>query len=333
MPGFAITDHGNMYGIKDFFDIASKENKARSKAGQPIVKPIFGCEVYVAHRGLARKEGKVDMSGWHLILLAKNKQGYQNLIKAVSIGWVDGYYMRPRIDHEVLEKYHEGLICCSACLGGEVPRKFEDGDLEGAEEAILWHKRLFGDDYYLELQRHPSKDPLYNPGCIVKQNKLNPWLIEMAHKHNIKLIATNDVHFVDEENAEAHDHLICMNTGKDLDDPTRLRYTKQEWFKTTAEMNELWADVPEALRNTIEIVDKCEEYSIENGPIMPNFEIPAWFGNEEQYRQRLTDQDLFDEFTQDENGNVVLPQDEAEKKIKKLGGYEKLYPSSSRPTT
>ncbi|MBR3027838.1 MAG: DNA polymerase III subunit alpha [Bacteroidales bacterium] len=325
MPGFAITDHGNMYGIKDFFDIASKENKARSKAGQPIVKPIFGCEVYVAHRGLARKEGKVDMSGWHLILLAKNKQGYQNLIKAVSIGWVDGYYMRPRIDHEVLEKYHEGLICCSACLGGEVPRKFEDGDLEGAEEAILWHKRLFGDDYYLELQRHPSKDPMYNPGCIVKQNKLNPWLIEMAHKHNIKLIATNDVHFVDEENAEAHDHLICMNTGKDLDDPTRLRYTKQEWFKTTAEMNELWADVPEALRNTIEIVDKCEEYSIENGPIMPNFEIPAWFGNEEQYRQRLTDQDLFDEFTQDENGNVVLPQDEAEKKIKKLGGYEKLY--------
>ena len=326
MPGFAITDHGNMFGIKDFFDIASKENKARSKAGLPIVKPIFGCEVYVAHRGLARKEGKVDMSGWHLILLAKNKQGYQNLIKAVSIGWVEGYYMRPRIDHEVLEKYHEGLICCSACLGGEVPRKFEDGDLESAEEAILWHKRLFGDDYYLELQRHPSKDPAYNPGCIVKQNKLNPWLIEMAHKHNIKLVATNDVHFVDEENAEAHDHLICMNTGKDLDDPTRMRYTKQEWFKTTAEMNELWADVPEALRNTLEIVDKCEVYNIENGPIMPNFEIPAWFGNEEQYRVRFTDQDLFEEFTRDENGNVVLSQEKAEEKVHdKLGGYDKLY--------
>ena len=283
------------------------------------MKPIFGCEVYVAHRGLGKKEGKADMSGWHLILLAMNKNGYQNLIKLVSIGWVDGYYMRPRIDHEVLEKYHEDLICCSACLGGEVPRKFEDGDLEGAEEAILWHKRLFGDDYYLELQRHPSKEALFNPECIVKQNKVNPWLIEMAHKHNIKLIATNDVHFVDEENGEAHDHLICMNTGKDLDDPTRMRYTKQEWFKTTAEMNELWADVPEALRNTVEIVDKCVEYNIENGPIMPNFEIPAEFGLEEDYRQRFTEQMLFDEMTQDENGNVVLSEEDAKKKFKKLG--------------
>ncbi len=319
MPGFAITDHGNMCGIKEFFDEAGKMNKDRQKEGLPRIKPIFGCEVYVAHRGLHMKEGKQDISGWHLVLLAKNKRGYQNLIKAVSIGWVDGLYMRPRIDHEVLEKYHEDLICCSACLGGEVPRKFELGDLEAAEEAILWHKRLFGDDYYLELQRHPSKDPLFNPNCIVKQNAVNPWLIEMAHKHNIKLVATNDVHFVDEENGEAHDHLICLNTGKDLDDPNRMRYTKQEWFKTTAEMNELWADVPEALRNTIEIVDKCEEYDIENGPIMPNFEIPADFGLEEEYRERFTREMLFDEMTQDENGNVVLSEEDAQKKFKKLG--------------
>jgi len=319
MPGFAITDHGNMFGIKEFFDIANKENKSREKEGLPRIKPVFGCEVYVAHRGLERKEGKADMSGWHLILLAKNKNGYQNLIKAVSIGWVDGYYMRPRIDHSVLEKYHEDLICCSACLGGEVPRKFEDGDLEAAEEAILWHKQLFGDDYYIELQRHPSKEDLYNPDCIVKQNKVNPWLIEMAHKHHIKLVATNDVHFVDEENGEAHDHLICMNTGKDLDDPNRMRYTKQEWFKTTAEMNELWADVPEALSNTVEIIDKCVEYNIENGPIMPNFEIPADFGLEEDYRQKYTEQMLFDEMTQDENGNVVLSEEDAKKKFKKLG--------------
>ncbi len=325
MPGMAITDHGNMFGIKEFFDIAKKENGKREEKGLPRVKPIFGCEVYVAHRSLSHKEGKQDMSGWHLILLAKNKQGYQNLIKAVSIGWVDGYYMRPRIDHEVLEQYHEGLICCSACLGGEVPRLFEDGNLQAAEEAILWHKKVFGDDYYLELQRHPSREPLYNPECIVKQNRLNPWLIEMAHKHDIKLICTNDVHFVDEENGEAHDHLICMNTGKDLDDPNRMRYTKQEWFKTTEEMNELFKDVPEALHNTVEIVDKCEEYNIENPPIMPNFEIPETFGTEAEYRQRLTEEDLFNEFTRDENGNVTMSQEDAEKKIKKLGGYEKLY--------
>ncbi len=325
MPGLAITDHGNMFGIKEFFDIAKKENGKREENGLPRVKPIFGCEVYVAHRGLSLKEGKQDMSGWHLILLAKNKQGYQNLIKAVSIGWVDGYYMRPRIDHDVLERYHEGLICCSACLGGEVPRLFEDGNLQAAEEAILWHKKVFGDDYYLELQRHPSRESLYNPECIVKQNRLNPWLIEMGHKHDIKLICTNDVHFVDEENGEAHDHLICMNTGKDLDDPNRMRYTKQEWFKTTEEMNELFNDVPEALRNTIEIVDKCEEYNIENPPIMPNFEIPETFGTEAEYRQRLTEEDIFNEFTRDENGNVTMSQEEAEKKIKKLGGYEKLY--------
>ena len=319
MPGFAITDHGNMFGIKDFFDISNKKNKDRVKEGLPRIKPIFGCEVYVARRGLEKREGKQDMSGWHLILLAKNKHGYQNLIKIVSIGWVDGYYMRPRIDHKVLEQYHEDIICCSACLGGEVPRKFEDGDLEGAEEAILWHKQLFGDDYYLELQRHPSKEPLFNPDCIVKQNKVNPWLIEMAHKHNIKLICTNDVHFVDEENGEAHDHLICLNTGKDLDDPNRMRYTKQEWFKTTAEMNELFADVPEALRNTVEIIDKCVEYDIENGPIMPNFEIPAEFGLEEDYRKKYTEKMLFDEMTQDENGNVVLSEEDAQKKFKKLG--------------
>ena len=325
MTGMAITDHGNMFGIKDFFDAAKSMNKDWSKAGEPTIMPIFGCEVYVAHRRLSRKEGKADMSGWHLILLAKNKKGYQNLIKLVSIGWGDGYYMRPRIDHEVLEKYHENLICCSACLGGEIARKFDMGDLDGAEQAILWHKNLFGDDYYLEMQRHPSKNPLFNPQCYEKQKPYTAFLQQMAAKHGIKLIASNDVHFVDEDNGEAHDHLICLNTGKDLDDPNRMRYTLQEWFKTTAEMNELFSDVPEALSNTMEIVGKCEQYDIENGPIMPNFEIPEDFGTEADYRTRLTDNDLFNEFTQDENGNVVMSLEDAEKKIKKLGGYDKLY--------
>ena len=325
MPAMAITDHGNMYGIKDFFDISNSLNKDWKKAGEPTVKPIFGCEVYVAHRSLHLKEGREDMSGWHLILLAKNKHGYQNLIKLVSIGWVDGLYMRPRIDHEVLEKYHEDIICCSACLGGEVARKFELGDVEGAEEAILWHKNLFGDDYYLELQYHKNKEPLYNPECHVKQEKLNVFLREMSKKHGVKLIASNDVHFIEEIHGDAHDRLICLNTGKDFDDPNRMRYTKQEWFKTQAEMNETFPDDPEALRNTIEIADKCETYNIENGPIMPNFEIPEEFGTEAQYRERLTEEDLFNEFTQDENGNVVLSQEKAEEKIKKLGGYDKLY--------
>ena len=325
MTGLAITDHGNMFGIKDFFDAAKSMNKGWADAGEPTIMPIFGCEVYVAHRGLAQKQGKEDMSGWHLILLAKNKNGYQNLIKLVSVGWVDGYYMRPRVDHDVVKQYHEDLICCSACLGSEVAKKFDSGDLEGAEQAILWHKDLFGEDYYLELQRHPSQNPLYNPECYEKQKPYNAFLQEMSAKHGIKLIATNDVHFVDEENGMAHDHLICLNTGKDLDDPNRMRYTLQEWFKTQAEMNELFSDVPEALSNTMEIVGKCVEYDIENGPIMPNFEIPAEFGNEAEYRQRLTDKDLFDEFTQDENGNVVLSQEKADDKIKKLGGYDKLY--------
>ena len=325
MPGMAITDHGNMFGIKDFFDAANSMNKDWKKAGEATIKPIFGCEVYVARRNRFSRNGKEDMSGWHLILLAKNKHGYQNLIKLVSIGWVEGLYMRPRIDHEVLEQYHEDLICCSACLGSEVAKKFERGDIEGAEEAIMWHKNLFGDDYYLELQRHISKDPLYNPECYEKQKPYNEFLQQMSEKCGVKLICSNDVHFVDEENGDAHDHLICLNTGKDLDDPNRMRYTKQEWFKTTAEMNDLFQDVPEALRNTVEIVDKVETYDIENGPIMPNFEIPAEFGNEDEYRQRLTEKDIFDEFTQDENGNVVMSQEDAEGKIRKLGGYDKLY--------
>jgi DNA polymerase-3 subunit alpha len=327
MPAMAVTDHGNMFGIKEFFDVANKKNAALIKEGKPTVKPIFGCEVYVARRGMTVKEkgNRIDQSGWHLILLAKNLHGYKNLIKMVSLGWTDGFFSRPRIDHEVLEKYHEDVICCSACIGGEVPQKILQGDLKGAEEAVLWHKNLFGDDYYLELQRHETHAENARQDTFPLQQEANAVLIDLARKHNIKLICTNDVHFVDEDNAEAHDHLICLNTGKDLNDPTRMRYTKQEWFKTTAEMNAIFADIPEALRNTVELAEKVETYNIENPPIMPNFEIPADFGTEEEYRQRITEQELFDEFTQDENGNVVLSEEDAKAKIKKLGGYDKLY--------
>ncbi len=328
MRGMAITDHGDMFGIKEFHDIVNGVNKDRKKEGLEPFKPIFGCEMYVAKHGpKEQKNGKQDHSGYHLIVLAKNYQGYKNLIKLVSNSWVDGYYMRPRTDRADLERYHEGLIVCSACIAGEVPKKILDGDIDGAREAIEWYHNLFGDDYYLELQRHEVTDPTIraNRETFPMQQQVNKVLIELAREYGIKLICTNDVHFVDQENAEAHDHLLCLSTGKDLDDPTRMLYSKQEWFKTKAEMNAIFSDVPEALSNTLEILDKVEIYSLDHDPIMPFFPIPESFGTEEEWRQKFTEEDLYKEFTTDENGQNPLPPEEAEKKIKKLGGYDKIY--------
>ena len=233
--------------------------------------------------------------------------------------------MRPRTDRVELEKYHEGLICCSACLAGEVPRAITADDMQKAEEAILWHKKLFGDDYYLELQLHKATVERANHEAYPMQLKVNEHLRRLAAKHGVRLVCTNDVHFVDEDNAEAHDRLICLSTGKDLDDPKRMLYSKQEWLKTREEMAAIFGDVPEAMATTVEICEQVETYSIDHSPIMPTFEIPAEFGTEEGYRQRFSEKDLFDEFTQDENGNVVLSEEEARKKIEKLGGYDKLY--------
>ncbi len=364
MQGIALTDHGNMFGVKEFWNYVGKKNKERKgklkdakalverlengtaspeeQGDDPVAalakakadlealpkkefKGIIGCEVYVARRGMTRKEGKEDQSGYHLILLAKNLTGYKNLIKIVSKAWTDGFYMRPRTDHSELEKYHEGLICCSACLGGEIPKLITSDRLEDAEKAILWHKNLFGDDYYLELQIHKATVERANHEAYEMQVKVNQHIVELARKHNVKLICSNDVHFIDEEDAEAHDRLICLNTGRDLDDPKRMLYSKQEWLKTQAEMNELFADYPDALANTIEVCDKVENYSIDHAPIMPMFDIPADFGTEEEYRTRFSEKDLFDEFTCDENGNVVMSEEDAKKKIEKLGGYDRLY--------
>ena len=328
MKGMAVTDHGDMFGIKEFHDYCIGVNKKRKAEGLAPFKPIFGCEMYVA-RNCAKEvhEGKENMSGYHLIVLAKNYQGYKNLIKLVSNSWVDGYYMRPRTDRADLERYHEGLIVCSACIAGEVPAKILKGDMAGAREAVEWYHNLFGDDYYLELQRHEVKNPTQraNRETFPLQQQANKVLIELAREYGIKLICTNDVHFVDEENAEAHDHLLCLSTGKDLDDPTRMLYSKQEWFKTREEMNAIFSDVPEALSNTLEILDKVEFYSLDHDPIMPFFPIPEEFGTEEQWRQKYTEEDLFKEFTTDENGQNPLSREEGEKKIKKLGGYDKLY--------
>ena len=328
MRGMAITDHGNMFGVKELFDEVGKVNKGRKKEGLEPFKPIFGCEMYVARRGMAMKQDmKLDRGGWHLIVLAKNHVGYRNLIKLVSNSWVDGFYGRPRTDHEQLEKYREGLIICSACIGGEIPSKILAGDIEGARKAVEWHKRLWGDDFYLELQRHEVKDPhlMANRETFPLQQKANMVLLDLAREYNVKVICSNDCHFVNEENAEAHDHLLCLSTGKELDDPDRMRYTKQEWFKTQEEMNDVFADIPEALDNTMEILDKVETYDLESDPIMPFFPIPEDFGTEELWRQKFTEEDLYKEFTSDENGENQLPEEEGQKKIKKLGGYEKIY--------
>ena len=323
MRGIAVTDHGVMFGIKEFYNYVKKKNSGKPEGEK--FKPIIGCEMYVARRGMDRREGKQDSGGYHLIVLAKNLKGYHNLIKLVSNAWTRGFYNRPRTERSELEKYHEGLIVTTACVAGEIPHKIYEGDIAGAEEALTWYKNLFGDDFYLELQRHPANVPRSNHETIKVQNVVNKVLIEMSKKFGVKLICTNDVHFVDEENAEAHDRLICLSTSKDLDDPKRLLYTKQEWMKTREEMNELFADVPEALANTCEVCDKVEFYSIDHAPIMPTFEIPKEFGTEEEYRKRFSEKDLLDEFTQDENGNVVMDEKAAKEKIERLGGYDKLY--------
>ncbi len=366
MYAMALTDHGNMFGIKDLVDTVKKENgKVKEKIKeqeailqndgaspdekreaeatrdlllQQMFKPIIGIEAYCARRTLYDKDKNVtelnpdngrtrivDRSGWHLILLAKNKAGYQNLCKLSSIAYTDGFYDRPRIDHNVLQQYHEGVICCSACIGGEVPQKILAGDLKGAEESVLWFKSIFGEDYYLELQRHKTDKPNAATDTYEKQQRVNAVLVEFARKHNIKLIATNDVHFVEEAHGEAHDHLICISTQSDVNDPNRMHYTKQEWLKSPDEMAAIFSDLPEALENTREIADKVENYSIDSDPLMPMFDIPESFGTEEQWRNRFSEQDLFDEFTQNEKHEVVLSQEAAEKKIKKLGGYNKLY--------
>ncbi|MCQ2383911.1 MAG: DNA polymerase III subunit alpha [Paludibacteraceae bacterium] len=409
MYAMALTDHGNMFGIKELLDKTSATNKkfkekrkdltaqisaiedgslekkikerieglenqlkeADSKTKKSLeeeiqqlkeqleriadgflknklqkdldavpkdFKAIVGVEAYCARRSLydkdkelkflkkeSGKETLVDIGGYHLILLAKDKVGYKNLCKLVSISWIDGIYRNPRIDKKILEEYHEGLICCSACLGGEIPQLIMQGEFEKAEESIMWFKSIFGDDYYLELQRHQPTDPDADQEVFPRQQYVNKKIIELARKTNTKLIATNDVHFVEESHAKAHDRLICLSTGHNVSDTNRLRYTRQEWLKTPEEMAEVFSDIPEALENTQEIADKCTPFSIDSPPIMPKFDIPVEFGTEEEYRKKFTEKDLFDEFTQNEKHEVVMSEADAKAKIEKLGGYDKLY--------
>ncbi len=325
MNAVALTDHGNMYGIKELLDYCKGVNKSRKAAaeekGEAFVpfKPIVGCEVYCARRGrhsmtdekATSPEGRtylIDRSGWHLILLAKNMNGYRNLCKIVSAGFMaDAFNYTPRIDKELLEQYHGDLICCSACLGGELPQKVMGGlsranaqnkglDLDNAlneglfaeaEETVKWFKDLFGEDYYIELQRHQTDKPGGDQNVYQRQREVNPVLIALARKYGVKVICSNDSHFVNEENAEAHDRLICLSTNHYVDDEDRMHYTKQEWLKTPEEMYAIFSDIPEAMENTLEITDKVEIYDIDSDPIMPKFPIPEEFGTEEQYGSRL----------------------------------------------
>lgn len=321
MRGIALTDHGNMFGIKEFWNYVEKKNSGKEESEK--FKPILGCEMYVARDRMTDKKDKSD-NGYHLIVLAKNLKGYHNLVKLVSHAWTEGYYYKPRTDRADLEAHKEGLIVCSACLGGEVPQFILHDQIDQAEERILWYKSVFGDDYYLELQRHQTFKENANREVYPEQCKVNDALLGFAKKHGIKVVCTNDVHFTNEEDAEAHDRLICVSLQKSFYEP-RLHYTKQEWLKTPEEMSEIFRDIPEALSTTEEILDKVEFYSINHAPIMPFFDIPKEFGTEEEYRQRITEKELFDEFTQDENGNVVLSPEAAQKKIDGLGGYDKIY--------
>lgn len=321
MPGMAITDHGNMFGIKEFFNYVNKVNGKRKDQGLEPFKPIFGCEMYIVSNGdLSDRKDKGD----HLIVLAKNQIGYKNLIKLVSKAWTEGFHYRARTDKHEIEQHREGLIVCSACIGGEIPKLLRAGDYEGADRAVKWWKSILGDDYYLELQRHKATVQRANHETYEIQMAIEPMMLKLAAENGVKLICTNDTHFVNEEDAEAHDRLICLSTNKCVND-TRMLYSKQEWLKTQQEMNDLFSDLPEAISNTVEILDKVETYTIDHGPIMPFFEIPKEFGTEEEYRSRITEQELFDEFTRDEKGNVVMDQEAAEKKVAALGGYDKLY--------
>lgn len=269
MKSLAITDHGNMYGVP-LFMMACREQG---------VKPIIGCEVYVAARGREKKVDKADRSGYHLILLAKNKQGYHNLAKLSSRAYQEGFYYTPRVDKELLREYGEGLIASSACLGGEIPQAVIKHGPERAEEVLKEYLGIFGEDFYLELQDHGQEE----------QKMVNGVLSDLSKKYNVKLIATNDVHFIHAKDYEAHRILICLNTGKDLDDISGMHYTGQEYLKTPGEMAELFADYPDAIVNTQDIVAKVEDYEITTRQIvLPHFPLPDGFESEDDYLRHLT---------------------------------------------
>ena len=269
MPALAITDHGNMYGVKEFLKVAKK---------YPEIKPIIGCEVYVTRHYDHKLKDKDHRSYFHLILLAKNYNGYKNLMKIVSTGHIEGkYYDKPRVSHEIIEQNAQDLVCCSACIAGEIPRAIIAGDMKGAEEAIMWHKNLFGEDFYLEVQQHKTEIPGMSQEVYERQQIANEGIFELAEKTGTKVVATNDVHFTRKEDGPAHDRLICLTTNAYLDDPNRMRYTQQEYLKSEEEMIDMFYKHPEAISNTLEVAEKITSYKIDKDPILPKFDLPEDF--------------------------------------------------------
>ena len=294
MPALAITDHGNMYGVKEFLKVAKKF---------PEVKPIIGCEIYVTKHYDHKLKDKDHRGYYHLILLAKNYNGYRNLMKIVSTGHIEGkYYDKPRVSHEIVEKYSQNLVCCSACIAGEVPRAIIAGDMDEALKAVEWHKKVFGDDFYLEVQQHKTQIPGQSQEVYEHQLVANKGIYELAEKTGTKVVATNDVHFVSKEDGPAHDRLICLTTNTLVNDPNRMRYTQQEYLKSEEEMADMFYDHPETLSNTLEVADKIESFKVDKDPILPKFDLPEEFLAEidthlEKYKE------IIDEGRCDKNGN------------------------------
>ena len=285
MNAIAITDHGNMFGVIDFYK-ACKAND---------IKPIIGCEVYVAPRTRHDKDPNLDSRYNHLILLAKDKQGYQNLSKLVSLGYTEGFYYKPRIDKEILEKYHEGLVCCSACLAGEVNQAILNNDMNEAKKVALWFKELFGEDYYLEIQNNGVKE----------QVLVNQKLIELSKELDIPLVATNDAHYSRREDAYNHEVLLCIQTGKKMSDEDRMRFETDElYIKSPEEMSDYFSNVPEAIENTVKIAEKCNVEFEFGHTILPNYDVPEGFETHYDYIEYLTRKGLIERYGTD--GRAIL---------------------------
>lgn len=283
MPAMALTDHGNMFGVKEFFKVVKDAEKKTGKT----LKPIIGCEVYFNPEGRFSKRGKEDQGANHLILLAKNLNGYYNLVKIVSIGYTEGYYYKPKIDREVLERYHKDLICCSACIAGEIPQLILKGESERAEQTAQWFKNLFGEDYYFEIQNHRTEVPGLSQEVFECQQVVNAELYRLSERLGIKCIATNDCHFVNKEDGPVHDHLICLTTNELVTTEKRLHYTQQEYMKTAEEMAEINYGHPEVISNTLEVADKVERYSIDRDHVLPIFPLPDGFTDSNDYLKYL----------------------------------------------
>ena len=301
MNAIALTDHGVMYGVIDFYKACKKEG----------IKPIIGCEVYVAPRSRFDKEPNIDNKYNHLILLAKNNEGYKNLSKLVSIGFVDGYYYKPRIDLEVLEKYHEGLICLSGCLAGSLNQALLNGNNEKAEEIALWHKKVFGEDYYIEVQNNGLQE----------QVLANQKLIQLAKKLDIPLAATNDAHYLKREDAYNHEVLLCIQTGKRMSDSDRMRFETDELYvKSPEEMSEYFSNFPDAIENTVKIAEKCNVEFEFGHTILPNYNVPPEFETHYDYFKKLCDDGIKNRYG-DNPSKEILERAEYELSIIKKMGY------------